>query len=212
MEIGAGRDAYLIMEERARGQNRRLRGRFPYNRRAVLSDGGRKGGKPQKEEFKSLAFNYRIEKPDENIFLLVGHDYGQPLASKEAGTLDIKDSPEAVTFVAEIKPEIEETTWAKDAFAQMKAGLVGGISPGFRLPPPSAVPEPEVIRPEPPSEGRAMIRTILAALLYEFSLVTLPAYDETEIAEEEGEEPEEERSAGGIILPRRRALAVTRWR
>lgn len=79
--------------------------------------------------------------------------------------MKIKDSPEAVTFTAEILPEIEEITWAKDAFAQMKYGLVCGVSPGFRLHSPSAVPKPEIILPEATSEGRDMIRTILTDML-----------------------------------------------
>ena len=59
---------------------------------------------------------------------------------------------------------------------------------------------------EDPAEGTALIRVIFAALLYELSLVTRPAYDETEVETEE-------RSASGVILPRRPAAHPTsRWR
>lgn len=197
----------LVLEERAiRSGDQQLRGRFPYNTQAVLSDGGRSGGRPKKERFAARAFNYRIARPDEDIHILVGHSYDRPLASRSAGTLDIKDDDEAVTFVARITAEVQQITWVRDAFTALSAGLVGGLSPGFRLPPPSAVKEPERVEEEDPSLGRALIRVILAALLYEFSLVTRPAYGETEVS------ADEERSAAGLILPRRPPLALNRWR
>lgn len=42
-------------------RSRRLIGRFPYNKPATLSDGGRNGGRPRKEVFSSNAFAYRVE-------------------------------------------------------------------------------------------------------------------------------------------------------
>lgn len=57
------------------------------------------------------------------------------------------------------------------------------------------------------AEGMALIRTIFAALLFEMSLVTSPAYKEASV---------EERTAGGLIVPEgstaglQRTLA--RWR
>ena len=53
-----------------------------------LSDGGRTG-KPQKEVIAARAFAYRVEDPKEDIHLLVGHDYGQPLASETGGSLSL---------------------------------------------------------------------------------------------------------------------------
>ncbi|SHK36214.1 hypothetical protein SAMN05444000_12652 [Shimia gijangensis] len=169
----------------------RLAGRFPYNKRAVLSDGGRTG-RPKKEVIAPRAFEYRIETPSEHggkkdIHLLSGHDFGKPLASVRSGTLDIQDSAEAVTFTATISEEMQEVSYVKDVLAAVSTGLAIGISPGFRLPPKRAVPEPELIEDEghDPENGahNAIIRTVLSALLYELSVVTRPAYPEAQIEE-----------------------------
>ena len=178
-----------------RGKSRRLKGKFPYKKRAVLSDGGKKG-RPQKEEFAPKAFAFRVEDPKADIHLLLGHDYDRPLASRGAGTMDIFDTDEALTFDAEITAEMAETSWAQDFFRSFAAGLIGGISPGFRIPPPRTVPDAERVTEEDPALGDALIRTIFAALLYEISLVTVPAYKETEV-----EERNWTITPGGMILP-----------
>ncbi len=165
---------------------RKLRGRFPYRKRAVLSDGGRKGGRPQKEEFAPRAFAYRVNAPDKEIHLLVGHDFNRPLASKLTNTLTLTDSDEALTFEADISPDIAATSYGADVLAQIDSGLAYGISPGFRLPPPRRVAKPEQFTDEGMDPARGMfnasIRTIFSALLYELSIVIRPAYKESEIA------------------------------
>lgn len=187
-----------------------LRGRFPYNKAAVLSDGGRTG-RPRKEVMASRAFAYRINKRDEDIHLLVGHSYDRPLASRSAGTLDIRDGDDAVTFEAQIAPEMQEVTYVRDFLGGMTAGLIVGLSPGFRIPPERAVPDAEKVEEEEPSQGMALIRTIFAALLYEMSLVTRPAYPETQI-EARNWTPTE----GGLVVPEgpRSGLnrTLNRWR
>lgn len=185
-----------------------LRGRFPYNKAAVLTDGGRTG-RPRKEVIASRAFGYRINRPDEDIHLLVGHDYGQPLASRGAGTLDIRDGDEAVTLEATITDEMQQVSWVKDLLAAMSAGLIVGLSPGFRIPPERAVKDAEKVEEEDPALGTAIIRTIFAALLYEISLVTRPAYPDTQI-EARNWKPTE----GGVLMPERNGLGRTlsRWR
>jgi len=194
----------------ARGKARRLVGKFPYQKRGVLSDGG-KSGRPKKEVIEPRAFAYRIDRPDENIHLLVGHSYDRPLASREAGTLDIRDSDEAVSFDAEIVPEIVESPYGADFFAAFTAGLIRGISPGFRIPPPRTVPDAETVEEEDPAEGQALIRHIWAALLYELSLVTVAAYQEAA-----AEERSWTLTKAGLAVPEprdaglRRTLA--RWR
>lgn len=177
--------AFGELELRAAGpdRSRRLVGRFPYGKAAVLSDGGRGGGRPRKEVFAPRAFAYRIDDPKEDIHLLVGHDYGQPLASRSAGTLHLKDSAAALTFEAVVTEEMQQVSWVKDLLIAFAAGLIVGISPGFRIPPERAVPEAERTEEEDPALGMALIRTIFAALLYELSLVTRPAYSETTVEE-----------------------------
>ncbi|RKF22723.1 hypothetical protein D6851_05870 [Altericroceibacterium spongiae] len=205
----------LELEIRARKKDgsRRIRGRFPYKKRAILDAGG-KGRRPKKEEFAPKAFEYAVQAPEREVHLLVGHSFDKPLASKKAKTLAFSDTSEALTFEAVLTPQIQRTTWAQDFMAQSEAGLVGGISPGFRVAPPEVVELPEQTTEENPREGHALIRTIFHAILFELSLVTRPAYDETEAElEDEDDDEEEERSAGGIILPRRRIIhASGRWR
>lgn len=194
----------LILEERAaRVGVRRLRGRFPYNKAAVLSDGGRTG-RPRKEVITPRAFAYRVEKPDEDIHLLIGHSYDRPLASRGAGTLDLVDSDEALTFTAILTEEMQAVSYVRDFLATMQAGLVMGVSPGFRIPPERAVPNAEKVEEEDPSLGMALIRYIFAALLYELSIVTRPAYPEAQV-----EARSWETSTGGVVLPKRGAY---RWR
>lgn len=205
--LWGGHDGGLEVRKRASGALA-LRGRFPYNKAAVLTDGGRTG-RPRKEVIASRAFGYRINRPDEDIHLLVGHDYGQPLASRGAGTLDIRDGDDAVTLEATITDEMQQVTWVKDLLAAMSAGLIVGLSPGFRIPPERAVKDAEKVEEEDPALGTAIIRTIFAALLYEISLVTRPAYPDTQI-EARNWRPTE----GGVLMPERSGLnrTLSRWR
>lgn len=182
-----------------------LSGRFPYNSTAVLSDGGR-SGRPRKERIAPRAFGYRVDRPDEDIHLLVGHSYDRPLASRGAGTLELSDTDEALAFTATISPAMQGVTYVRDTLASIEAGLMLGISPGFRLPPKRAVAEPERVEDEgmDPENGahNAIIRTVLAALLYELSVVTRPAYPEAQV-EARSWTPEPRR----LLRP-----AVARWR
>lgn len=168
------------LEVRRRGDGgTRLAGRFPYNSRAVLSDGG-KTGRPRKEQFAPGAFRFSVES-DAEIHLLLGHSFDRPLASRGAGTLTLTDTPEALAFEANIARELEEVSHVRDALALLAAGQIAGISPGFRIPPERTVPNAETVEEEDPAEGNAIIRTIHEAILFELSLVTRPAYPETQV-------------------------------
>ncbi|WP_162174817.1 HK97 family phage prohead protease [Hyphomonas oceanitis] len=162
-----------------------MAGRFPYNRPAVLSDGG-KSGRPVKEEFAPGAFAHTIEEKVE-IHLLYGHSFDKPLASLKNGTLKFSDTAAFLELEAILTPEIMETSYAQDLVAQIESGLVTGLSPGFRLPPERAVPrdKAEQWRDEgsDPANGmhNARIRRILEAILVEFSIVTRPAYKEAQV-------------------------------
>ena len=59
------------------------------------------------------------------------------------------------------------TTWAADFLAAHEAGLVRGLSPGFRVKPGGEGIE---------ARGGAILRTVRAADLFEISAVTVPAY------------------------------------
>ncbi|MGJ3230249.1 MAG: HK97 family phage prohead protease [Oceanicaulis sp.] len=163
----------------------RLSGRFPYNSNAVLSDGG-KSGRPIKERIAPGAFKHSIES-EADIHFLAGHSFDRPLASKNSGSLQFRDTPTGLELVAMLTPAILRAAYAQDAIAQIESGLVTGLSPGFRLPPDRAVPRDQAEQWEDeednPAEGmhRAKIRTILQAILVELSLVTRPAYQESAV-------------------------------
>ena len=166
----------LDLELRQRGGGRTLSGRFPYRSRAVVRDRGR----VRKESFASRAFRFAVEDEAREVHLLAGHSYDRPLASKRAGTLKLEDRDDGLRFVAELPEEAAQPTWMRDTVLALQGGLVGGISPGFAVPPASAVPDAEELVPEPGNPG-VQIRVIRQAVLHELSLVTRPAYPETEV-------------------------------
>lgn len=202
--LWGGHSGGLELRKRASGALA-LHGRFPYNKRAVLSDGGRTG-RPRKEVIASRAFGYRVERLEEDIHFLVGHSYDRPLASRGAGTLDLSDTDDALTFTATITPEMQDVGYVRDFLAGFAAGLIIGLSPGFRIPPERTVPDAETVEEEDPEEGTALIRTIMQALLYEISVVTRPAYDETQL-----EARNWAVSEGGVMVPRK-VQPAQRWR
>lgn len=173
------------LEIRREAGSVRVSGSFPYRRRAVLSDGGRRG-RPQKEEFAPRAFAFRVNDPDAEIHFLSGHRFDKPLASKQNGTLSLEDTASALLFVATITRGVAETNHGRDALALLESGLATGISPGFRLPPERAVPRDEaeeiVTEPDDPENGMnaAQIRVVKQALLFELSLVTAPAFKDAQ--------------------------------
>ena len=92
-----------------------------------------------------------------------------------------------------------------DVLKQIRGGLVGGLSPGFRVPPLDVVPGAETIIPEPgnPSVG---IRLIREAVLSEFSLVTRPSYQDASEIELRAEDLEAVMGLPVNLDPMRRAF------
>ena len=160
-----------------RQSGRSLIGRFLYNATATVSDRGR----VRKERFAPRAFDFAVNDESREVHLLHGHSFDRPLASRRAGTLELEDSAEALVFRATL-PEIEaQPTYMVDAVKQIEAGLLSGVSPGFRVPPAAAVPGAEELVPEPGNPG-VQVRVIRAAVLFELSLVSRPSYpDSTEV-------------------------------
>ncbi|RWR14311.1 HK97 family phage prohead protease [Paenirhodobacter populi] len=149
------------LELRSDGGTTRLTARFPYGRETEIAAGRREVIAPR-------AFRTRIEAGDE-IHLLSGHDYEKPLASRSAGTLTLTDSDDALTLEARIDGA---TTWARDFLSAHAAGLIRGLSPGFRVPSGGERIE---------RRGADILRTIASAELFELSAVTRPAYSEAQI-------------------------------
>lgn len=149
------------LEVRAEGGETRLRAAFPYGAETELAPGRR-------EVIAARAFADRIE-AGEDIHLLSGHDYEKPLASRAAGTLTLRDTDQALVLEARIDGG---TSWARDFLAAHAAGLIRGLSPGFRVPEGGEKIE---------RSGTGLLRTITRAALYELSAVTIPAYPQAQI-------------------------------
>ena len=192
------------LEIRQRGGARVLAGSFPYNRVATVADRGR----TRKERVRSRAFGWQLrafarvqqdlndaiaegaelgiqdalrdELARRNVHVLAGHDFNKPLGSLAAGTARVVDGDDAVRFEVDLPDEADMPTHMRDAVSMVRAGLVGGVSPGFRVPPATVVPNAESLTPEPGNPG-VMIREINQAVLYELSLVTRPSYASTEV-------------------------------
>ena len=183
------------LEIRARG--RKLAGSFPYNATAVVSARGR----VRKERIRPRAFSWQIEEFEKlqaqaaaevkkglnearaqllreemarrNVDLLRGHSFDKPIASLLGGGLKLDDTATALRFEADLPAD--PPTWVADTVKAVEAGLIRGVSPGFRVPPRSVVPNAEELVDEPGNPG-VQIREVRQAVLYELSLVTRPAY------------------------------------
>ncbi len=162
------------LEIRRSGDKRILTGRFNYGSTATIRDRGR----VRKERFEPHAFNFAIEDETRQLDILVGHDFGKPIASRKAGTLEIADGDDAVNFEARLPDD--PPSWVVDAEKSIAAGLMVGLSPGFAVPPASVVPDAERFEDEPGNPG-VQIRVIRAAVLREFSVVTAPAYPDAAV-------------------------------
>ena len=162
------------LEYRQRG--RHLVGKFGYGSTAVIRD----RGAIRKERIRPRAFRFSIDSPGHDIDLLRGHSFDHPLGSKLAGSLVLADTVSGVEFDAELPPENRQPSWMVDTVLAVRSGLVRGISPGFRVPPTSAVPNAVEIVPERGNPD-VMVREISEGVLYELSLVTRPAYEDTEV-------------------------------
>ena len=162
--------------EELRQEGNVLSGRFPYGKLATMANAGR----VRKERIEARAFRFSAESPDRELHLLVGHSYDMPLARKLNGSLVLVDTPEALEFRAALPPENERPTYMVDALLQLRAGLIGGISPRMQVPPATVVPGAERLVPEEGNPG-VMIRSIREALLPELSLVSRPAYGDTTV-------------------------------
>ena len=163
--------AYGNLEVRQFGGARQLVGSFPYGQLATRADRGR----VRKETFAPRAFEFAIDtEPTRKIDLLVGHDFGKPVASRQAGSLAISDSESAVTFTATLPDD--PPTWVLDMEKSIRAGTMTGVSPGFRVPPLSKVPRAEELIPEPGNPA-VSIRVVRAAVLREMSVVTNSMYE-----------------------------------
>lgn len=162
------------LEVRQQGGLPTITGKFPYKSLAVLSD----RGAVRKESIEPGAFSFTLDDPERDVHLLVGHSFDKPLASRKAGSLTLKDTEDFLEFVAQIPEGAERASHVTDALAMLGAGLIQGVSPGFRVPPKDVVPDAERLVPEPGNPS-VFIRKLFQLMLFELSLVTRPAYEQS---------------------------------
>ncbi len=184
------------LEVRQQGGRPTIVGRFPYNALATLAD----RGTVRKETILPGAFNFTLDDPDREVNLLFGHSFDKPLASRKAGNLTLQDTEQFLEFVAQIPEGAERASHVIDALAMLGAGLVTGVSPGFRVPPKDVVPDAEKLVPESGNPG-VMVRNLSALVLYELSLVTRPAYENSQAELRALERAQLHQTQPGIWLP-----------
>ena len=192
-----------------RQSGRRLAGSFPYSqgsgdRMATVMN----RGKIRKERIGPDAFGWQIREFEKlqgelastitnavdearvqiirqelerrNIHVLAGHSYDRPMGDMLRSGARVTSTREAVEFEIELPPEGDQPGYMRDTIAMIRSGLIGGISPGFRVPPRAVVANAERLEPEP-GNSAVQVRVIANAILYELSIVTRPVYSETEI-------------------------------
>ncbi len=187
------------LEVREEGGETRLSGRFPYGQETVLREAG-DGGPELREVFAPRAFGMHVNHQNRNVHLLAGHDFAKPLASVGAGTLDLSDTPDALLIEARIVPALSGVSYIADLVAGIRAGLVPGVSPGFRVV--RSLPNAETVE----RRGNVILRTIREALLEEVSIVTRPAYPQSQI------EARSWQCAQETEIARRREASIMRYR
>lgn len=174
------------LEVRQEGEAVRVAGRFPYDTRTELAPG-------YFETIARGAFASRVNS-DDDLHFLSGHDFEKPLASRAAGTLEVRQDGNALTFEATVAGN---TTWARDFLAAHGAGLIRGLSPGFRV----SKGGERVTR-----DGGVVHRKIMDAALVEVSAVTRGAYPSAQIEARNWETHQERQPYRGAINP------LNRWR
>ena len=163
---------------------RSLFGRFPYEKQAVVSDRLR----TRKETFSAGAFAFSLAEAQAKrarIDLLDGHSFNRPLGNTIDESVEFSERRGVnggleIVFEAELPTEANQPQYMVDLVKKINAGLAKGVSPGFRVPPRSVVPNAEQLVPERGNPS-VNIRRINQANLYEMSIVTRAAYPDTDV-------------------------------
>jgi hypothetical protein len=102
-----------------------------------------------------------------DVRALVDHDTGKVIGRTRSGTLSLRKDPKGLRI--EIEPD-EEISYAKDIMRAVARGDVSGMSFGFRT-----------LEDEWNYEGKIPIRTVTDMRISEVSIVTFPAYQQTDV-------------------------------
>lgn len=103
----------------------------------------------------------------EDVRALFDHDAGKVLGRTRAGTLTLRKDSKGLRAL--IEPDLE-ITYARDVVRSVARGDISGMSFGFR-----------VLSDEWDYEGKMPLRTVTDMRLSEVSIVTWPAYTQTDI-------------------------------
>lgn len=105
-----------------------------------------------------------------HVVMLDQHDYSKPLASVEAGTLELDVDDKGLHFTADLDPSV---SYANDTFNNVKNGNINSMS--FRF-------DVDDGSDSWTQDGDQVTRTVNQIKdLFEVSTVTVPAYDDTNV-------------------------------
>jgi len=102
-----------------------------------------------------------------DVRALVDHDSGKVLGRTRAGTLALRKDSKGLAIT--IEPD-EEISYAKDIMRAVARGDVSGMSFGFRT-----------LEDEWNYDGKTPVRTVTDMRISEVSIVTFPAYKQTDV-------------------------------
>ena len=161
-----------------------LTGRFPYEKLATIND----RLTTRKETFSAGAFRFSIEEAKARrarIDVLQGHSFDRPLGNTLDGQVTFEEIRNETggldaVFHVELPVEGDRPLYMQDMLTALRAGLMRGVSPGFRVAPKSIVRNAEILEPERGNPA-VKIRRINQAVLYEMSIVTRAQYPDTSV-------------------------------
>ena len=176
VDSGAYGDSRIEARAEIRQAGRGLEGAFFYDVDRIIRDRDAMdlNDAPElraarKQRVSAGAFRYALNAPDREIQLLLGPDYGQPLASKQAGTLTLTDGDDALRFSVDLLPE---TSYVADFRASLTSGAAAyGVQPLYRIPPPGVVKQAVIEIPEPGNPG-VSIEVVNEAVLTAIAVVS----------------------------------------
>lgn len=120
------------------------------------------------EEIKPGAFARSLAERAHDVLALWSHDFSKPLASRDAGSLELAEDTEGLNFSMAVD---QSMSWGKDAVVAVRQQLVKKMSFGFQ------VRGEEWLKKV---DGRP-VRTLTDIDLFEVSPVALAAYSGTEV-------------------------------
>lgn len=123
-----------------------------------------------RERIKSGAFTKSLAQDDQ--VCLWGHDTRYVLGRKSAGTLILREDEKGLYF----EVELPNTTWARDLKESVNRGDIKQMSFGFKVKEDEWIDDEDIIK-----EYGMPIREVEEIVLREISLVTFPAYPQTNV-------------------------------